>query len=110
MRHPIAIVLILSLGYSSFAEDKPATEGEKLVRRDLYGDPLPDGAVARLGTLRWRAAKGVEALAFAPDGNTIACASYEIRLVSSLPSDPRASPCPGGGGSAASMLRAAGVG
>jgi WD40 repeat protein len=42
---------------------------------DRHGDPLPDGAVARLGTLRWRAAGEVKALGFWPDGRTLAAVS-----------------------------------
>ncbi|HEV3084340.1 MAG TPA: sigma-70 family RNA polymerase sigma factor [Gemmataceae bacterium] len=34
---------------------------------DAHGDPLPDDAIARLGTLRFRDADGVSDLAFTPD-------------------------------------------
>ncbi|WP_088251972.1 WD40 repeat domain-containing protein [Fimbriiglobus ruber] len=39
---------------------------------DLYGDTLPEGAVARFGCVRFRHGEEVEAVAYAPDGTTIA--------------------------------------
>jgi RNA polymerase sigma factor (sigma-70 family) len=44
-------------------------------RTDRHGDPLPPGAVARLGTIRWRAVGEVQTLAVSSDNKLIATAS-----------------------------------
>jgi WD40 repeat protein len=44
---------------------------EAPARKDCYGDPLPDGAVARMGTVRCRHAGEVCLVGFLADGKTI---------------------------------------
>src|SRR5439155_2599505 len=41
-------------------------------RTDLYGDPLPEGAVARIGTSRLRDSAGTTVIAFSQDGRRLA--------------------------------------
>ncbi len=51
--------------------EPPKREDKETVRVDRYGDRLPQGAVARLGTRRWRASGDVGSLTFALDGRTV---------------------------------------
>lgn len=52
----------------------PTTGAPKTGTLDLYGDPLPDGAVMRLGTVRHRLPGAT--FEFAPDGKSIVAVSW----------------------------------
>src|SRR5207245_4547658 len=58
---------------------QPKPEKANQPRLDLYGDPLPEGAIARLGTARWRT-DGVDAMAVAADGRTLLTANTETGI------------------------------
>jgi WD40 repeat protein len=68
------VVLLLLLPAPLAAGDTPAD------RTDRHGDPLPAGAIARLGTTRLRHGAGINTLAFAPNGKTLAAGSWDGQI------------------------------
>lgn len=64
MRRTVLLILPALFGLTSpLHAQSPKT--------DALGDPLPSGALARLGTLRWRAGSSVVMAAYRPDGKTL---------------------------------------
>jgi WD40 repeat protein len=78
MRFPAPIVIrltgaaLLLLGCAVGSGACLAAGPEKKARTDLHGDPLPPGALARLGTVRFRQGTWIKALAISPDGKMVA--------------------------------------
>src|SRR5437899_1912584 len=67
-----AAVCLIGAGLTCLAV---AADAKPQARTDLHGDPLPDGALVRFGTLRWRHGGPVSFVAFTPDGKALVTAS-----------------------------------
>ncbi|MCZ6691401.1 MAG: hypothetical protein O7H41_17575 [Planctomycetota bacterium] len=76
---PLAVLLI---GFPLLAFAQEAAPPEKQTpkdqsakpRVDLYGNPLPEGAIARLGSLKFRQGGDVYSVSFSRDGKFVASA------------------------------------
>lgn len=85
LRKPALAATLLALGMlgldikpaigrnkDSDSTEKSSRPEDSAQRLDLFGDPLPDGVVARLGSYRWRDGHGgFAAVALVPDGKTL---------------------------------------
>ncbi|MHC4406864.1 MAG: M56 family metallopeptidase, partial [Planctomycetota bacterium] len=79
-----ATLLVSLVAVGSSPTDAQADEAraeKETAPFDLYGDPLPSGAVARIGTIRLRHVDSVYHVAFSPDGKSVASAGGDgVRL------------------------------
>src|SRR5262245_51448316 len=67
--------LVLLLALMALPPRAPGDDSLKKELSDQYGDLLPEGAVARLGTIRFRHGDYVNSVAFSPNGKTLASGS-----------------------------------
>jgi RNA polymerase sigma factor (sigma-70 family) len=77
-------LLGLAVGAAPLLPPEPASGGAGAVQaqkppppKDLFGDPLPPGAVARLGTVRWRHGAPVTFVTVLPDGKRVVSAAND---------------------------------
>jgi RNA polymerase sigma factor (sigma-70 family) len=63
------------------APQPPKSEKQEPTHSDRFGDPLPERAVARLGTVRFRMSGLVYACACSPDGKTLAAGCSDSSLI-----------------------------
>jgi RNA polymerase sigma factor (sigma-70 family) len=66
--------------------DTPIAKGtkqpskESRIRTDLHGDPLPAGALLRMGTVRFRSGDCIGQIAYSPDGKILAAGGYHGKI------------------------------
>src|SRR5207247_1186779 len=79
--YPSAVVLFFALFAVANSQEGRggANEVGKTKRADIHGDPMPAGAIARLGTARWRLHE--RPLTFAPNGRFAVAVGEKTRLI-----------------------------
>lgn len=81
---PTACLILLLAAPCGIRPARAEDPGKDAPRVDRYGDPLPPGAIARLGTVRWRPPErqgsGQERISFSPDGKILAICDIGLSL------------------------------
>src|SRR5262249_18583653 len=73
-----AYVTVASVGYLHSPDKEAEKPAEPKIVKDLYGDALPQGAVARGGTARFRHSSS--AIAYSPDGKLLASGGHDNQI------------------------------
>ncbi len=71
----VQCILVTAVSFVLGGSGHPSPDEEGQGRVDVYGDPLPPHAIARMGSLRFRALVAIESIAFTTDGRTLATSS-----------------------------------
>ena len=53
---------------------------QESTRKDLFGDPIPEGALVRMGSVRFRSDSSIACIVFAPDGKSVVTAGYSNKV------------------------------
>src|SRR5579871_3705874 len=73
----LTLNLLLTLGLGAVVSPRlTAEEPVAKPRLDRFGDPLPEGAVARMGSGRMRQGSSIRSLSFTPDGKSLVAGGY----------------------------------
>jgi WD40 repeat protein len=67
----LTIGALVALGIVPFVMDESRGQSDVAAAKDQHGDPLPKGALARIGTVRWRHAGTAVFAAFLADGKSV---------------------------------------
>src|SRR5260221_225111 len=73
----VVFLVLLHIVFLSLSVGKSAGPPVRPVRTDLNGDPLPPGASARIGSVRFYHSHMLLAVAFSGDGKKITSTSYD---------------------------------